>query len=138
SAHDPLRGYVPSGLTVEGSRDLADRAPDEQIRRARASMAEQCRAIVALQRAGAIAFDYGNNLRGQAREGGFADAFAYPGFVPAYIRPLFSEGRGPFRWAALSGDSADIIATDRAVLELFPDDAILARWIKLAEEKVPF
>jgi urocanate hydratase len=138
SAHDPLRGYVPKALSVGESRDLADRDPEEHVRRARASMAEHCGAIVALQRAGAVAFDYGNNLRGQAQEGGFAAAFAYPGFVPAYIRPLFGEGRGPFRWVALSGEASDIIATDRAVLELFPDDDILARWIRLAEEKVPF
>ena len=138
SAHDPLRGYVPKALSVGESRDLADRDPEEHVRRARASMAEHCGAIVALQRAGAVAFDYGNNLRGQAQEGGFAAAFAYPGFVPSYIRPLFGEGRGPFRWVALSGEASDIIATDRAVLELFPDDDILARWIRLAEEKVPF
>ena len=138
SAHDPLRGYVPKGLSIAESRELADRDPDEHVRRARESMAEQCRAIVALQRDRAVAFDYGNNLRGQAKEGGFADAFAYPGFVPAYIRPLFGEGRGPFRWVALSGDASDILETDRAVLELFPEDEILARWIKLAEERVPF
>ncbi|TMD62033.1 MAG: urocanate hydratase [Chloroflexi bacterium] len=138
SAHDPLRGYVPKGLSIAESRELADRDPDEHVRRARESMAEQCRAIVALQRDRAVAFDYGNNLRGQAKEGGFADAFAYPGFVPAYIRPLFGEGRGPFRWVALSGDASDIFETDRAVLELFPEDEILARWIKLAEERVPF
>ena len=138
SAHDPLRGYVPRGLSVEESRALAGRDPGEHVRRARASLVEHCRAIVELQRAGAVAFDYGNNLRGQAREGGFADAFAYPGFVQAYIRPLFGEGRGPFRWVALSGDPKDILATDRAVLELFPDDEILSRWIRLAEEKVRF
>ncbi|OLC56179.1 MAG: urocanate hydratase [Chloroflexi bacterium 13_1_40CM_4_68_4] len=138
SAHDPLRGYLPKGLSTAESRELADRDPEEHVRRARESMAEHCRAIVALQRAGAIAFDYGNNLRGQAKEGGFADAFAYPGFVPAYIRPLFGQGRGPFRWVALSGEAQDILATDRAVLELFPDDEILARWIRLAEAKVPF
>jgi urocanate hydratase len=138
SAHDPLRGYVPKGLSIEGSRALAEREPSEHVRRARESMAEHCRAIVALQRAGAVAFDYGNNLRGQAKEGGFVDAFAYPGFVPAYIRPLFGEGRGPFRWVALSGDAEDILATDRAVLELFPEDEILGRWIRLAEQKVPF
>ncbi len=138
SAHDPLAGYVPRGLTVADSRALARRDPQEHVGRARASMVEQCKAIVALQRGGAIAFDYGNNLRGQAKEGGFADAFAYPGFVPAYIRPLFGEGRGPFRWVALSGEAEDILLTDRAVLELFPEDEILSRWIRLVERKVPF
>ncbi len=137
SAHDPC-SYVPSGLSVEDSRALARSDPNEHVRRARASMAEHCHAIVDLQRAGAIAFDYGNNLRGQAKEGGFADAFAYPGFVPAYIRPLFGEGRGPFRWVALSGEPSDIHRTDAAALELFPQDEILARWIRLAQQRVPF
>ncbi len=136
-AHDPL-SYVPAGLSADESRELARDDADEQARRARASMAMQCAAIVALQRRGTIAFDYGNNLRGQAKEGGFADAFAYPGFVPAYIRPLFAEGRGPFRWVALSGEPSDVLKTDRAVLELFPEDEILGRWIRLAQARVPF
>src|SRR5947199_2552712 len=102
------------------------------------SMADQVRAMLAFQRAGAVVFDYGNNLRAMAKEAGVADAFVYPGFVPAFIRPLFCEGKGPFRWAALSGDPADILATDQAILELFPDDAGLRRWIEMAEAKVPF
>jgi urocanate hydratase len=138
SAHDPLSGYVPRGLDVIASVELARRDPGEHVRRARASMAEHCRAIVELQQAGAVAFDYGNNLRAQAKAGGFPDAFAYPGFVPEYIRPLFAEGRGPFRWVALSGEASDIQKTDAAVLDLFPDDVILKRWIRLAQERVPF
>ncbi len=134
SAHDPLHGYVASGVPVS----LRGSDPDAYVRASRACMARHSAAIVDLMRAGSVAFDYGNNLRGQAREGGFADAFAYPGFVPAYIRPLFGEGRGPFRWAALSGSADDIRATDRAVLELFPGDESLARWIRLAERRVPF
>ena len=104
SAHDPLHGYVPSGLDVEDAATLREKDPQEYVRRSRESMAEHCRAMVAFQAAGAQVFDYGNNLRGEARAGGFADAFAYPGFVPAYLRPLFCEGKGPFRWVALSGD----------------------------------
>jgi urocanate hydratase len=135
SAHDPLDGYVPD---VPSPALLRISDPDGYVRASLASCARHCEAIVDLQRAGAVAFDYGNNLRGAAKEGGFADAFAYPGFVPEYIRPLFAEGRGPFRWVALSGDAADIAATDRAVLELFPRDEILSRWIRLAAERVPF
>jgi len=138
SAHDPLGGYVPAGLSVDDARSLAACDPDEHVRRARASIAAHCEAIVGFCRAGAVAFDYGNNLRGQALEAGFADAFAYPGFVPAYIRPLFCEGRGPFRWVALSGDPEDIRRTDQAALQLFPENESLARWIRLAEERVPF
>jgi urocanate hydratase len=138
SAHDELNGYVPAGLPLEAALDLRRSDPDEYVRRSFASMAEHVRAILALRERGAIAFDYGNNLRGQAQEAGVEDAFAYPGFVPAYIRPLFSEGKGPFRWVALSGDAADILATDRAVLELFPEDAGLRRWIEHAEAHVPF
>ena len=108
------------------------------VRRATASMADHVRAMLAFQAAGSIVFDYGNNLRAMAKDAGVADAFAYPGFVPAFIRPQFCEGRGPFRWVALSGDPADIAATDRAILELFPDDAGLRRWIEMAEAKVPF
>ncbi|MBW3603892.1 MAG: urocanate hydratase [Actinobacteria bacterium] len=138
SAHDPLGGYVPAGLTLEEADDLRERKPSEYVERAHASMARHCRAMVGYQRAGAEVFDYGNSLRGGAREGGFDDAFSYPGFVPAYIRPLFCEGKGPFRWAALSGDPADIAATDRAVLDEFGDDETLARWIRLAQERVAF
>jgi urocanate hydratase len=135
SAHDPLDGYVPAGVDATA---LRERDPEAYVRASRASMAKHCEAIVALQKRGAIAFDYGNNLRGEAQAGGFADAFAYPGFVPAYIRPMFSEGRGPFRWVALSGDPADIRRTDALVLELFPHDETLSRWIRLAGERVPF
>jgi len=136
SAHDPLDGYVPAG--VEDPAALRERDPEDYVRRSRASMAKHCEAIVALARRGAVAFDYGNNLRGEAKEAGFADAFGYPGFVPEYIRPLFAEGRGPFRWVALSGDTADIHRTDRLVLELFPENETLARWIRLAQDRVPF
>jgi urocanate hydratase len=138
SAHDPLGGYVPAGVSVEEAATLRRDDPGGYVARSRASMARHCEAIVALMRAGAVAFDYGNNLRGQAREGGFADAFAYPGFVQAYVRPLFCEGKGPFRWVALSGEAADIAVTDAAVLELFPHDEALVRWIRLAQRRVPF
>ncbi|MDR7521516.1 MAG: urocanate hydratase [Armatimonadota bacterium] len=138
SAHDPLGGYIPSGVGPEEAPRLRAEDPAGYVQRSRASMARHCHAIVRLMRAGAVAFDYGNNLRGQAREGGFADAFAYPGFVQAYIRPLFCEGKGPFRWVALSGDPADIAATDEVILRLFPDDAALGRWIRLAQDRVPF
>ncbi|HEU5298413.1 MAG TPA: urocanate hydratase, partial [bacterium] len=112
--------------------------PDDYVQRSRASMARHCEAMVAMARGGSVVFDYGNNLRGQAKTAGFAEAFAYPGFVPAYIRPLFCEGKGPFRWAALSGDPKDILRTDQTVLELFPDNEPLGRWIRLAEQRVPF
>jgi urocanate hydratase len=135
SAHDPLDGYVPDVASPAVLR-LSD--PDGYVRASRESMARHCEAIVALGRRGAVAFDYGNNLRGEAKAGGFADAFAYPGFVPEYIRPLFAEGRGPFRWVALSGDPEDIRRTDREVLSLFPRDETLARWIRLAAGRVPF
>jgi urocanate hydratase len=138
AAHDPLRGYIPRGYTVEEAAELRAKDPGRYVEEARASMAAHCRAIVDLARAGAEAFDYGNNLRGEALRGGFADAFSYPGFVPAYIRPLFCEGRGPFRWVALSGEPADIAATDRAVVRLFPDDEPLQRWLRLAGERVRF
>ena len=135
SAHDPLDGYVPD---VPHAAVLRINDPAGYIEASRASIARQCEAIVALKDRGAVAFDYGNNLRGEARTAGFARAFEYPGFVPAYIRPLFERGKGPFRWVALSGDPKDILATDRAVLELFPEDRSLRRWIELAEERVPF
>ncbi|MDH4141629.1 MAG: urocanate hydratase [Chloroflexota bacterium] len=138
SAHDPLGGYVPAEISLEDALLLRETQPDEYVRRSMRAMADHCRAMLAFQAAGAVTFDYGNNLRAHAQEAGVADAFAYPGFVPAFIRPQFCEGRGPFRWAALSGDPADILRTDRAVLELFPDDAGLRRWIEMAQERVPF
>jgi urocanate hydratase len=138
SAHDPLAGYVPAEISLPDALELRARLPAEYERRSRRSMADHVRAMLAFQRAGAVVFDYGNNLRAFAREAGVEHAFDYPGFVPAFIRPQFCEGRGPFRWAALSGDPADILRTDRAVLELFPDDAGLQRWIEMAEARVPF
>jgi len=138
SAHDPLNGYVPNLMSLEDARQLREVDPDEYLRRARAAMAAHCAAMVGFLDAGAEVFDYGNSLRAEAELGGFERAFAYPGFVPAYIRPLFCEGKGPFRWVALSGDAADIAATDRAVLEELPGDEALARWIRLAGERVPF
>lgn len=136
SAHDPLGGYVPAELTLEQALDLRRSAPEEYRKRAYESMARHCEAMVGLLHRGAVVFDYGNNLRAGAREGGFDRAFDYPGFVPAFIRPMFCEGKGPFRWVALSGDPADIIATDRAVARLFPEDERLARWLRMAEERV--
>ena len=138
SAHDPLYGYIPQGYSLEDAAVLREDDPDTYIKAARESMASQCEAMVGFQEAGAEVFDYGNDLRGEAQTAGFGDAFAYPGFVPAYIRDLFSEGSGPFRWMALSGDPADIAATDRALLDLFPDNDPLHRWIEMAREKVHF
>ncbi|MBI4730130.1 MAG: urocanate hydratase, partial [Acidobacteria bacterium] len=138
SAHDPLNGYIPRGYTVEEAAGLRREDPGRYAEEARASMAVHCEAMVAMMRAGAEVFDYGNNLRGEALRGGFAGAFAYPGFVPAYIRPLFCEGKGPFRWAALSGEAADIAVTDRAVAGLFPENEGLQRWLRLAAERVRF
>jgi urocanate hydratase len=138
SAHDPLEGYVPTGLSLDEAAALRESDPDEYVKRSLHSMAEQCAAIVGFMDAGAVTFDYGNNLRAGAQEGGFDRAFDYPGFVPAFIRPMFCEGKGPFRWVALSGDPADIIATDRAVAELFPEDERLARWLRMAEKQVAF
>ena len=138
SAHDPLGGYVPAGYSLEDAVELRERDPVRYVREARASMAHQCAAMVGMQERGAEVFDYGNSLRAEAKLGGFERAFSYPGFVRAYIRPLFCEGRGPFRWAALSGDPEDIAATDDAILELFPQDERLARWIGNAREKVRF
>ncbi len=137
SAHDALSGYIPAGVAVEAAADLRRRDPDEYVRRSMASMAEHVRAMLAFQAAGAVTFDYGNNIRAQAQTAGVANAFDFPGFVPAFIRPLFCEGKGPFRWAALSGDPNDIKATDRAILELFPENESLRRWIELAEARVP-
>jgi urocanate hydratase len=138
SAHDPLGGYVPSGVDPADAPAARADDPAGYVKQARESMARHCEAMVGFQRAGAEVFDYGNNLRGEARVAGFGDAFAYPGFVPAYIRPLFCQGKGPFRWAALSGDPADIARTDRAVLELFGDDEHLRRWLAMAAERVRF
>jgi len=138
SAHDALGGYVPAEITLADALDLRRTQPDVYIRRAMRSMGEHVRAMLAFQRAGAVVFDYGNNIRAQAFEAGVADAFDFPGFVPAFIRPLFCEGKGPFRWVALSGDPEDILRTDRAILELFPEDEALRRWIAMAEAKVPF
>jgi urocanate hydratase len=138
AAHDPLNGYVPQGLSVEAASDLRTRDPDEYLSRARDSIATHVRGLLEFVRAGSYVFDYGNNLRGEAREGGVEDAFTYPGFVPAYIRPLFCRGIGPFRWAALSGEAGDIAAIDAKLRELFPDDALLQRWLVLAPERVAF
>ncbi len=137
SAHDPL-SYVPADLTPDATAELARSSPQELIRRSRQSMAAHCRAMVGFMDKGAEVFDYGNSLRTEAKLGGFGRAFDYPGFLPAYIRPLFCEGKGPFRWVALSGDPADIAATDRAVLQEFPDDDGLRRWITMAGERVAF
>jgi urocanate hydratase len=137
SAHDPL-SYVPVDLTPEATAEMARTDPQELIRRSRESMASHCRAMVGFMDKGAEVFDYGNSLRAEAKLGGFERAFDYPGFLPAYIRPLFCEGKGPFRWVALSGDPADIAATDRAVLEEFADDEALHRWITMAGERVAF
>jgi urocanate hydratase len=138
SAHDALAGYVPAEIGLSDADELRRAMPDEYVRRSMRSMADHVRAMLAFRDAGAVVFDYGNNLRSQALEAGVANAFDYPGFVPAFVRPLFCEGRGPFRWAALSGDPADIARTDAAILELFPDDAGLRRWITMAQAKVPF
>jgi len=138
AAHDALNGYYPAGLSLEEADALRARDPDEYVRRSMESMRVHCEAMVEMMRRGAVTFDYGNNLRGQAKDAGFADAFAFPGFVPAYIRPLFCEGKGPFRWVALSGDPKDLYRTDDLVLELFPHDEHLTRWIRLARERVQF
>jgi urocanate hydratase len=138
SAHDPLNGYIPRGYDMGMAALLRGTDPRRYVEQARASMAVHCEAMVALMHAGAEVFDYGNNLRGEARLGGYQGAFAYPGFVPAYIRPLFCEGKGPFRWAALSGDPADIATTDHAVRKLFPENVALRRWLDLAQDRVPF
>jgi urocanate hydratase len=138
SAHDPLGGYVPAGYSLDEAADLRESDAVRYVREARASMARHCEAMVGFAEQGADVFDYGNNLRSEAKLGGFEKAFSYPGFVPAYIRPLFCEGRGPFRWAALSGEPEDIAATDEAILELFSEDERLARWIEQARERVAF
>ncbi len=138
SAHDELNGYVPNGLAYEDALILRTKDPADYIRRSMAAMAAHVKAMLDLQKRGARTFDYGNNIRGQARQAGVAEAFDIPGFVPEYIRPLFCLGKGPFRWAALSGKPADIYATDQAVLETFPEDEALARWIRKARTQVKF
>jgi len=138
SAHDALNGYVPAGFTLSEALELRRKEPQTYIRRAMESMAVHVQAMLELQKKGSIVFDYGNNIRAQAFQAGVKEAFNYPGFVPAFIRPLFCQGKGPFRWAALSGDPEDIYRTDDAILREFPDDASLARWIGLAREKVKF
>ena len=138
SAHDPLNGYVPQGLDVAQAAELRKRDPAGYLERSRASIVKHVEAMVGFQRAGKVVFDYGNNIRGEAQGAGYKDAFAFPGFVPAYIRDLFCEGYGPFRWVALSGDPKDIAVTDDLVLELFPDKPALSRWIELARERVQF
>jgi urocanate hydratase len=138
SAHDPLNGYVPAGLTLEEAANLREKDPESYIARAGESMARHVEGMLALKRAGAVAFDYGNNIRKMAFDAGCKDAFEIPGFVPEYIRPLFCEGKGPFRWVALSGDAEDIRKTDDLALELFPDDKTLNRWLRLARDRVHF
>ena len=137
SAHDPLY-YIPEGVSVEDARALAEKDPKDFTIRAEAAMAKQVEAMVGFMKKGAEVFDYGNSIRDEARKGGFSDAFKFPGFIPAYIRPLFCEGRGPFRWVALSGDKKDIYRTDQAILELFPENQHLQRWIKMAQDRVEF
>src|SRR6202521_5648584 len=138
SAHDPLNGYVPNGMSLDAAFDLRKKNPDEYKKRAMAAMAEHVKGMLDLQNLGAITFDYGNNIRTFAYEQGLKNAYDFPGFVPAYIRPLFCEGKGPFRWAALSGEASDIARTDQLVLEMFPHDEHLSRWIKLAQKRVRF
>ncbi len=138
SAHDPLNGYVPNGMSLSDAAALRARDPEEYVRRSMAAMAMHVEGMLALQRAGSIVFDYGNNIRTHAKNAGVDNAFHIPGFVPEYIRPMFCEGRGPFRWVALSGDPADIHRTDNLVLEMFPEQRELVRWIRLATEKIKF
>lgn len=138
SAHDPLGGYVPNGMTLEQALDLRKKNPKEYVERAMKAIAVHCRAMLGFKQKGSVVFDYGNNIRGQAKKAGVDNAFDFPGFVPAYIRPMFCVGKGPFRWVALSGDPEDIYRTDQAVLDEFPEDQALARWINLAREKVKF
>src|SRR5256714_7778275 len=138
AAHDPLTGYIPVGLSVEDAAVLRSSDPDEYLRRARESIVRHVEALLEYVRAGSYVFDYCNNLRGEAREGGVTEAFSYPGFVPAYIRPLFCRGVGPFRWAALSGEAADIAAIDAVLRDLFPEDTLLQRWLELAPERIAF
>jgi urocanate hydratase len=138
SAHDALTGYVPHGLPYDGALALRKSGPEDYLRRSMKSMAAHVRAMLELQRRGAVTFDYGNNIRGQALEAGVENAFDFEGFVPLFMRPLFCEGKGPFRWAVLSGDEEDLAATDETILELFPEDEALHRWIRMAQERVAF
>ena len=138
SAHDPMYGYIPAGLTLDKATALRQTDPEAYLQRAYDSMSTHVQAMLDWQKKGAIVFDYGNNLRQRAFDNGLKEAFAYPGFVPAYIRPLFCEGKGPFRWVALSGDPEDIVVTDQAILELFPEDQHLARWINMAQRDIEF
>jgi urocanate hydratase len=138
SAHDPLHGYIPRGLSLEQAAELRRSDPQAYIQRAIASIAIHVQAMLDMRRAGAVTFDYGNNIRTIAHEGGVSNAYDFPGFIPEYIRPMFAEGRGPFRWAALSGDPRDIAVTDEVVLDLFPDDDVLGRWIHLARKHIRF
>jgi urocanate hydratase len=138
SAHDELDGYVPNGMTYEEAVELRKSDPDKYIKESYRAMAEHCQGMLDLKEKGAIVFDYGNNLRGQAKKAGVENAFDFPGFVPAYIRDLFCQGKGPFRWVALSGDPEDIYKTDEKLLDMFPEDKTLSRWIKLAKEQVQF
>ncbi|HYM34910.1 MAG TPA: urocanate hydratase, partial [Steroidobacteraceae bacterium] len=138
SAHDPLRGYYPAEFSKEEADILREKDPQEYLKHSRASIAIHVRAMLEMKKHGSIVFDYGNNIRGEAKNEGVVDAFDIPGFVPEYIRPLFCEGKGPFRWVALSGDPEDIFTTDRELLKLFPDDKILHRWIPLAQKHIHF
>jgi len=138
SAHDELDGYIPTGIAFENANQFRKSEPDKYVSESFRSMVDHCKAIIELQSKGSVAFDYGNNLRGQAKKAGLINAFDFPGFIPEYIRPLFCEGKGPFRWVALSGDPEDIYKTDSAVLEMFPDDVILSNWIKMARDQVEF
>ncbi|MCL0065828.1 urocanate hydratase [Dehalococcoidia bacterium] len=138
SAHDELHGYVPAGLSLEEALGLRQSDPQRYIEMSFASMVKHVQAMIDLRQLGAVVFDYGNNIRGQAEKGGLKNAFQFPGFVPQYIRPMFCEGKGPFRWVALSGDPADIYRTDQAILDLFPENKSLARWIRMAQDKVTF
>jgi urocanate hydratase len=138
SAHDALNGYVPNGMTLQAALELRAEDPDEYVDRSMKAMATHVEAMLAMQKAGAIAFDYGNNIRTQAKNAGLEEAFNMPGFVPEYIRPLFCDGKGPFRWVALSGDPADITRTDKLAMEIFPKNASLSRWMRLARERVHF
>ena len=138
SAHDPLIGYIPQGLNLEKADEMREKNPKEYLKRSYSSMADHVRCMLKLKEMGAITFDYGNNLRAMAKEAGVKNAFDFPGFVPAYVRPLFCEGKGPFRWAALSGDPNDIYETDKIILDLFPEDEALHRWIKMAQKRVEF
>jgi urocanate hydratase len=138
SAHDPLNGYVPAGVTLEQAERLRVSDPTGYVDRAMDSIAAHVRAMLALKRSGAVAFDYGNNIRRMAADRGVSDAFEIPGFIPEYIRPLFAQGKGPFRWVALSGEASDIAATDETVCRLFPENEALARWMRLARERVQF